>query len=166
MNSIALMSGIPSVVRDAEAQALRDLYEKQAAPPAHGAFGKANSIGTAGMVWQYLNGHRPLNMDVAVKFAMALGTTLDAFSPRLATAAMLAHRVARNHMAPGAPPAPALVARELPVWRPFERIDEFKLRAVAPADLLRLEGALLGAAALLGIDLAAPPRGKRRSNER
>ncbi len=36
------------------------------------------------MVWQYLNGHRPLNIGAAAAFATGLGVKIPAFSPRLA----------------------------------------------------------------------------------
>jgi hypothetical protein len=42
------------------------------------------------MVWQYLNGHRPLNLQAAVKFAKGLGVQLHDFSPRLAAQAKAA----------------------------------------------------------------------------
>lgn len=151
------MSGIPSAVRDAEALALRALYEKQDPTPTHGVFGKAHSIGTAGMVWQYLTGHRPLNIDVAIKFATALGTTLDAFSPRLATVAMLAYRVATNHMAPAPQNATRLAANQQGhaelTW-PFGQLDLALICELPLEDRLRLEGAWLLSARQLGLNLA------------
>jgi phage repressor protein C with HTH and peptisase S24 domain len=47
-------------------------------------FGLDFEIGSQGMVWQYLNGHRPLNLSVALKFARGLGVPISRFSPRLA----------------------------------------------------------------------------------
>jgi transcriptional regulator with XRE-family HTH domain len=40
-------------------------------------------IGTQGMVWQYLNGYSPLNLEAAIKFARALRCTIGDFSPSL-----------------------------------------------------------------------------------
>lgn len=65
-----------------EARALRLLFE-QRVTLSQAEFGRVNDIGTAPMVWQYLNGKRHLNLKVACKFAHALGTPLDMFSPRL-----------------------------------------------------------------------------------
>ncbi|BET09408.1 hypothetical protein [Pandoraea sputorum] len=47
-------------------------------------FGARYEIGSQGMVWQYLNGHRPLNIGAATAFAIGLGVKIPAFSPRLA----------------------------------------------------------------------------------
>ena len=71
-------------VRDAEAAALKALYEARTAGVSQAAFGALHDIGSSGMVWQYLSGHRPLNLEAATKFARALGVTIDSFSPRLA----------------------------------------------------------------------------------
>lgn len=47
-------------------------------------FGLTHDIGTQSAVGQYLNGHRPLNVAVALKFANGLGVPVSAFSPTLA----------------------------------------------------------------------------------
>lgn len=47
-------------------------------------FGEKYGIGTQGMVSQYLQARRPLNVDAAVAFAKGLGVTIDEFSPQLA----------------------------------------------------------------------------------
>lgn len=47
-------------------------------------FGAKYEIGSQGMVWQYLNGHRPLNIKAAVAFARGLGLKVSDFSPTLA----------------------------------------------------------------------------------
>lgn len=47
-------------------------------------FGLAFEIGTQSAVGQYLNGTRPLNVAVALKFARGLGVPVSAFSPTLA----------------------------------------------------------------------------------
>lgn len=47
-------------------------------------FGAEYEIGVQGMVWQYLNAKRPLNIDACVKFARGLGITIDQISPTIA----------------------------------------------------------------------------------
>jgi transcriptional regulator with XRE-family HTH domain len=46
-------------------------------------FGEVSGIGTQGMVWQFLNGHTPLTLEAAVRFANTLGCTLYDISPML-----------------------------------------------------------------------------------
>jgi transcriptional regulator with XRE-family HTH domain len=46
-------------------------------------FGEVSGIGTQGMVWQFLNGHTPLTLEAAVRFANTLGCTLYDISPTL-----------------------------------------------------------------------------------
>lgn len=48
-------------------------------------FGATHDIGTQSAVGQYLNGARPLNVAVALKFARGLGVPVSAFSPTIAT---------------------------------------------------------------------------------
>jgi SOS-response transcriptional repressor LexA len=69
-----------------EAAALKDLFEVVArgAGVSQERFGLDHDIGSQGMVWQYLNGHRPLNLSVALKFAKGLRVAVEDFSPRLA----------------------------------------------------------------------------------
>lgn len=45
------------------------------------------------MVWQYLNGHRPLNINAATGFALGLSVGIGQFSPRLAREIERAHSV-------------------------------------------------------------------------
>jgi transcriptional regulator with XRE-family HTH domain len=47
-------------------------------------FGSEFEIGSQGVVWQYLNGHIPLNLSAAIKFARGLGAAVKDFSPTLA----------------------------------------------------------------------------------
>ena len=49
-------------------------------------FGKKYAIGTQGMVWQYLSGKRPLNIEAAAKFARGLRCTIFDISPAMAEA--------------------------------------------------------------------------------
>lgn len=66
-----------------EAAALKRLYDRTV-KISQGAFGAEYGLGTQGNVWQYLNGHSPLNASAAVKFAKALSVDVRDFSPRLA----------------------------------------------------------------------------------
>jgi SOS-response transcriptional repressor LexA len=65
-----------------EAAALKELF--RGAGVSQERFGLDHEIGSQGMVWQYLNGHRPLNLSVALKFAKGLRVPIEDFSPRLA----------------------------------------------------------------------------------
>jgi phage repressor protein C with HTH and peptisase S24 domain len=66
-------------------------------------FGRRFEIGSQGMVWQYLNARRPLNIKAATAFAKGLGVSVDAFSPRLAQEI----RLAASHVQDGIPSVPA-----------------------------------------------------------
>ena len=59
--------------------------------------GEDYEIGSQGMVWQYLNGKAPLNVDAATKFANALKTTIDAFSPSIALSIEKANKVSTTN---------------------------------------------------------------------
>ena len=48
-------------------------------------FGEKYGIGSQGMVSQYLQARRPLNVDAAVAFAKGLEVAIDEFSPQLAS---------------------------------------------------------------------------------
>ena len=65
-----------------EAQALRELF-KQRTTSTQAAFARANGLGSASMVWQYLEGRRRLNLPAACKFARGLGVDLVTISSRL-----------------------------------------------------------------------------------
>lgn len=78
---------IPSNVVEAEAKALKTLWDAARAEkrvPPQTEVGAAFEIGTQGAVWQYLNGHRPLNLKAARGFAAALKCQIADFSTRLA----------------------------------------------------------------------------------
>jgi len=66
-----------------EAQRLSQLF-KLRANKSQAQFGKENGIGSGSMVWQYLNGRRPLSLGTANKFARGLKIDIADFSPRLA----------------------------------------------------------------------------------
>lgn len=83
--------------KEAEASRLKDLYERKAGrATTHARFGKETGLGSAGMVWQYLSGHRPLNLQAATRFATALGVKIEDFSPRLAEEVRAAASVMRH----------------------------------------------------------------------
>jgi hypothetical protein len=73
-----------------DARNLRRLFEARAETVAEGKlisqmeFGAKYGIGSQGMVWQYLNGHRPLNIKAAVAFAKGLDVKVSDFSATLA----------------------------------------------------------------------------------
>lgn len=71
----------PWQVKDAER--LRVLFAERA-KLSQAKFGETYGIGTQGMVWQYLNAHRPLNPRAAKAFADGLNLTLTDISPTLA----------------------------------------------------------------------------------
>lgn len=145
------MATVPKSVREAEAKALKAVYDAKK-PPHQGDFAKAFGLGTGSMVYQYTTNHRPLNLDIATKFARGLGVPIDSFSPRLAALALQARDASRAQMGPVAPPIP-LVARERaapPKW-PFSRIDQRLVAALSAAEIRDLEAAMVGAAAQLGI---------------
>lgn len=64
---------------------LRQLYESRVPTGmSMAAFGEAYGIGTKAMVWQYLEGYRPLNFEAAAKFARGLRCTIADINPELA----------------------------------------------------------------------------------
>lgn len=66
-----------------EARRLRTLFGERTSMT-HGDFGKAYGLGSASMVWQYLNGRRQLHLLAGSRFAKGLRASLDEVSPRLA----------------------------------------------------------------------------------
>lgn len=67
--------------------ALKRLYEERAPKGmTQEEFGATYGIGTQGMVWQYLNGHTPLSLEAAARFARGLRVTIQDISPDLAAA--------------------------------------------------------------------------------
>jgi hypothetical protein len=101
-------------------------------------FGERYEIGSQGMVWQYLSGHRALNIKAAAAFARGLGVHIDEFSPTLAEQIALASVATEASCADD--------------W-PFSQVDEAKTRALSDTDRARLEAAVLIAAAQVGLDV-------------
>ncbi len=113
---------------------------------------------------QYLNGSIPLNVQALTKFSSLLNCAPEEISPELAkTIGQYASYT----------PAPSLVLKEsgaLPSYNVqksphagamqpwlFPRIPETQLRALPPADLARVEGALALAMAQLGLGVDVTP---------
>ena len=103
-------------VQAAEARTLRNLYDEIIGEPgspgfkSQASFGTEFDIGTQGMVWQYLDGRRPLNLAVAISFARGLNIPVRAFSPRLAQQAALAASL--NTFEPGTPETARMFANQ------------------------------------------------------
>lgn len=66
-----------------DAARLKELFSKRAGK-SQSDFGAEYDIGSQGMVWQYLNAHRPLNIAAAQGFARGLEVDIDEFSPTIA----------------------------------------------------------------------------------
>lgn len=116
-----------------EAAALKKLFEERTELTQE-EFGAKFEIGSQGMIWQYLNGHRPLNIGAATGFAIGLGAAISDFCPRLAAEVERAYRVAVSSSTPApssangdhcSPSAAALI----------EAIAEADRQGVAPAVL-------------------------------
>jgi hypothetical protein len=144
---------IPQSVREAEAAALRALYDAQEPRIGHLAFAKANGIGTtAAAVAHYLHNRRPLNLDAATRFASSLNIPIARFSPRLAAAAAKARSAGGAHMAVVVDATAVLAKETAPTteW-PLERIDLAAVLKMKRRDQMRLQDAWLAAAAAIGL---------------
>lgn len=87
LNSIDAMAtstkeSVPTDIKIQEGAALRRLLEDRKI--AHQQLAEDSQIGTKAYVSQLINGHRPLNIEVAARVASMLGVRIDEFSPRLA----------------------------------------------------------------------------------
>ncbi len=67
-----------------DAARLKALYNERKGKLSQEEFGSRYEIGSQGMVWQYLNARRPLNIKAAAAFARGLGVAVADFSPKLA----------------------------------------------------------------------------------
>lgn len=154
-----------------DAKRLLDLFQRwqrnQPKKVSQDEFGASCQIGTQGMVWQYLNAHRPLNHSAAQRFAAGLNVAIDDFSPHLADEIRTMARFVKESETALSPPALALAARwqrlgppartaVLQVLEAWERIPGNHLAPVPDARV----------AASYGQPEAAPegprPRGRRR----
>lgn len=85
VNSTAINCRMEKELEDWQVQdaiRLKKLFEERATKSQQ-AFGLDNEIGTQGMVWQYLNARRALNLDALFKFAQGLGVDAAIISPTL-----------------------------------------------------------------------------------
>lgn len=110
---------------------------------------------------QYLNGRIPLNPDAAARFAALIGCNVSAFSPAIAQAIQAMASSAQSNT-PKRLLATTMSDRRKGKW-PFARIDHERMVGLGHDDALRLETAILLAAAQLGIDIAAPHQAKRKA---
>ena len=67
-----------------DAARLKAIFESERNTLSQLKFGAEYELGSAAMVWQYLNGHRPLNIAAAVSFARGLRCKIEEFSPVIA----------------------------------------------------------------------------------
>lgn len=68
-----------------DAVRLKKFYDERIVPKmSQTQFGISFDIGSPSMVWQYLSGHRPLNIRAAVSFAKGLDCKIEEFSPSIA----------------------------------------------------------------------------------
>lgn len=112
-----------------------------------GKFAKDSGIGTPAYLTQLMSGHRPLNVEVAVKIASALSVPIDRFSPRIAQivrAAASCVSAAGN----GISTPTVLIAREPAASiRPKEwplKVVDYDGFVALPRDVLdKIEGAIL-----------------------
>lgn len=105
LNSIATLQTMKSETtsesQSAEAARLRALFnEKKGRDISQEEFGARYEIGSQGMIWQYLNGRRPLNLKAAIGFARGLGVPLEEVSPEIAEQVAMASKLCGNeHLA-------------------------------------------------------------------
>lgn len=88
-----------------DAARLKDLFATREPKVSQAEFGAQHGLGSQSMVWQYLSGHRPLNIKAATAFARGLGVQVHAFSPTLASQI--------DYVSQSATLAPQLDVREL-----------------------------------------------------
>ena len=66
-----------------ESARLKELFTEKS-PYSQREFAQRYNLGTAGNLWQYLSGRRPLNAKIASSIAQGLNIAVEDFSPRLA----------------------------------------------------------------------------------
>lgn len=70
-------------IYEKEASELKRLFTEKS-PYSQREFAKKYNLGTPGNLWQYLNGRRPLNAQIASAIAKGIGVQVSDFSERLA----------------------------------------------------------------------------------
>lgn len=78
-----------------DSRRLKALWEEKK-PMTQEAFAEAYGLGTQGNVTQYLNGHIPLNLEAAIRFAGGLSVPVETISPRLAKVLAMAKSSERH----------------------------------------------------------------------
>ena len=77
---------------------LKKLFEARA-KESQMAFGEKHGIGSQGMVWQYINGHRALNLKALINFAKGLDIQPSEISPTLGNLLNTALKPTQTHPA-------------------------------------------------------------------
>lgn len=67
-----------------DAKRLKAIWESRD-PKSQEKFAAEFDLSSQAMVWQYLNGYAPLNLEAAIKFAQGLNVSVDEISPLLAS---------------------------------------------------------------------------------
>lgn len=67
-----------------DATRLKSLWDRRVTKVTQAEFAARYDLGTQSMVWQYLSGHRPLNIKAATAFARELRVRVEEISPTLA----------------------------------------------------------------------------------
>lgn len=83
-----------------DAARLRAFFENREPKISQMKFGGMYEIGSQGMVWQYVNGHRPLNFKAAAAFARGLNVKIEDFSPTLAREISNVANTSIDHIVP------------------------------------------------------------------
>ncbi|MGK4923138.1 S24 family peptidase [Bordetella hinzii] len=129
-----------------EAAALRKRFEGVN----RAAFAREHQVkGGQAMIYQHITGRRPISIEAAMSYAAGFKCSLEEISPRLAMEAQKAAALSSEPSAPTTAPSH--------VW-PFSTIAESEVRALPPAKLNALEGAIALAIAQLNLGIAVAPR--------
>lgn len=154
------MSPVPSHVREREARALKDLFAKRVTETRKD-FAKRMGLSSAAMVYQHLEGVRPLSLVAAAKFAAGIGCRIRDFSPRLDgeldQVLRLQPPAARAFAPAGVTPLEQHLAREPGAqyryaW-PFPGVDPARINDLDVREIAQLEAALLLMAAQLQVEI-------------
>lgn len=146
-NSIAFVSNVPHTTKEAEASALKALFRERVTA-SQAAFGREYGIGSGAMVWQYLNGNRPLSLVVALRFAKGLGVPIAEFSKRLAAEAnVMRELLSELSQSQAANTVTSIAAEEkarydVAAW-PFNRVSRDQVARLPAHELALIEGVIL-----------------------
>jgi transcriptional regulator with XRE-family HTH domain len=157
MNSIAYMATttkepVPDQVRQQEGAALRLIIKNS--DSSQEQLAAQTGIGTKAYLSQLLSGHRPLNIEVATRLAKALGTGIEAFSPRLAL--LVREAFAYVSSAPGATSPVNIHSADIrearpTYWQnpatdawPFDTITPHQFHQISPHGRMEIEAIARG----------------------